>query len=106
MLDLPVVSLLERTRPTLPQVDLDERQRQENVAGAFALDPSWSMTPGKRIALIDDVRTTGATTEACAAVLCLGGLASQVSVVTFAREVVDAELLDWLSLVRGDDAAR
>ena len=59
-------------------------ERRRNVADAFSCtDASIS---GKRILLIDDVCTTGATLEACAVALCAAG-ASDVSGLTVAREV-------------------
>jgi len=74
---------LVRTRYTRPQVELSGRERAENVRGAFKL-----MRPAevhdKRILLIDDVFTTGATMNECAKVLKDAGAAS-VSVLTLAR---------------------
>jgi ComF family protein len=58
---------LVRTRNTPPQVGHDRRWRLENVRDAF----EWRGRPlqGRAILLIDDVATTGATLEACAAAL-------------------------------------
>jgi ComF family protein len=58
---------LLRTRATPPQVGHDRRWRLENVRDAF----EWRGGPlgGRSILLIDDVATTGATLEACAAAL-------------------------------------
>lgn len=58
-----------RTRNTKPQAECDEAMRATNPAGAFALAEHLlpSAFAGKRLAVIDDVATTGATLDACAA---------------------------------------
>jgi ComF family protein len=76
--------LLERTRDTKQQVRLPARQRQANVAEAFAVPPTADVT-GRRLLLVDDVCTTGATLEACAGALLDAG-ASAVWGVVVARE--------------------
>lgn len=60
--------LLTRTRATQPQTRLSRRDRLVNVAGAFALaaPSAVALLAGKRIVLVDDVTTTGATLEAAA----------------------------------------
>ncbi len=60
---------LERTRATEKQADLDRSARLRNVASAFR---ARSRVPA-RILLVDDVRTTGATQDACAKVLRAAG---------------------------------
>jgi ComF family protein len=61
-------SLLVRTRATLPQAGLKVQARRENVRGAFAVAKP-ELVQGRRLVLLDDVMTTGATLSACAAAL-------------------------------------
>ncbi|MBN2584666.1 MAG: ComF family protein, partial [Planctomycetes bacterium] len=78
-LRLPLRRLLVRTRDTPPQVGLSATARRENVRGAFRVrDPA--MVKDRRILLLDDVMTTGATVGECARALRRAG----------AREVVVA----------------
>jgi ComF family protein len=74
---------LQRSRPTPPQTQLSGSQRQTNVRGAFQVRRP-EVVSEKRILLIDDVFTTGATVRECAKVL-LGAGAKQVDVLTLAR---------------------
>ncbi|HEX8731204.1 MAG TPA: ComF family protein [Ktedonobacterales bacterium] len=61
---------LLRTRASRPQTRLHASERRANVAGAFALAPGVGATlAGKRIVLLDDVTTTGATLESAAEAL-------------------------------------
>lgn len=76
---------LARVRSTRPQVELTGEERVKNVAGAFSLRRPEDVTD-KHILLIDDVFTTGATMNECAAVLKRAG-ASQVTACTLARAV-------------------
>lgn len=80
---------LKRVKATAQQVGLTQTQRADNVQGAFRVPPEGKAeVVGKRLVLIDDVLTSGATADACARALLRGG-ASSVDVVVFAR-VVDA----------------
>ena len=78
---------LIRTKPTQPHVDMGRSARLRNVAGAFAVNPRWRRhLTDKRVVLIDDVFTTGATVSSCARVLRRAG-AARVDVLTLARVV-------------------
>lgn len=97
--NLPMKPLLIRIRATRSQVTLDRQSRHHNVAEAFALSPDWATPQGERILLIDDVRTTGATTDACAKVLKEDAKAEAVSVLTFAQELSKEGLQRWMQVL-------
>jgi ComF family protein len=79
--------VLQRVRATEQQVGLSRPQRASNVQGAFKVSPDrQSEIAGRRLVLIDDVLTSGATTDACARAL-LRAKAAQVDVLVFARVV-------------------
>ena len=80
---LRVLSCLYRCRETPSQTKLSRNARWENMAGAFALKRGFDVR-GLNLLLIDDVFTTGATTNACAQVLAQAGAAS-LAVLTVAR---------------------
>lgn len=86
--DRPVlVDALHRHRATASQGRLGRRQRLRNVAGAIAVPQSRrEALSGKRVLLIDDVMTTGATVSVCARALHRGG-AGLVDILTIARVV-------------------
>jgi ComF family protein len=85
---IPVAgSALRRVRPTQQQIGLSRSERETNVQGAFqvAADRKADIQ-GRRIVLIDDVLTSGATADACARAL-LRAKAAEVDVLVFARVV-------------------
>lgn len=76
---------LERRRATESQAGRSGSQRRSNMAGAFAVPrPAWPRIEGRRLLLVDDVLTTGATAEACARALKAAG-AARVDVAAVAR---------------------
>jgi ComF family protein len=85
---IPVIDdALLRVRATPPQVGLARNERAKNVHGAFSVEKGLrAKVKGKRIVLIDDVLTTGATANACARVLRRAG-ATRIDVLTLARVV-------------------
>jgi ComF family protein len=80
--ELPLRPLLTRARGSPRQRGLTQHERRRNVAGAFL---AHGRVPA-RVALIDDVYTTGATANAAASALRKGG-ARNVEVLTFARTI-------------------
>ncbi len=74
-----------RIRHTTPQVTLSAAGRKENIRGAFAVRDKNTIK-GKSIALVDDVITTGSTTDECARTLRKAG-ADEISVFVIARDV-------------------
>lgn len=79
----PVRRVLKRRKATVTQTGLTGAQRRKNMAAAFTVARPEDIKD-KRVLLIDDVYTTGATSQACARVLLNAG-AKRVVVLTVAR---------------------
>jgi len=78
---------LKRIRRTRQQVGLSGREREANVRGAFRVAmPEKPVIASRRVLLVDDVYTSGATARAASRALMRGGAAA-VDVLTFARVV-------------------
>lgn len=87
---IPAARALARTRETDAQAGLDREERLHNLRGAFSLRKTWRWEQkiplqDRCILLVDDVFTTGATTNECARVLRREGGAQKVVVITVAR---------------------
>lgn len=82
--DLPVLDILQRVRETTTQTRLSTGDRQRNVADAFMPRPDSSVVSGMHLVVVDDVVTTAATLNQCAAALYSLG-ARIISYVTFGR---------------------
>ena len=78
---------LKRVRATPQQVGLSKTERADNVQGAFKVPPGQKAeVAGRRLVLVDDVLTSGATVDTCARALLRAG-AKHVDVLVFARVV-------------------
>lgn len=77
--------VLIRRKPTRQQVGLSESERARNVSGAFVVPQEMKITlKDKRVLLIDDVYTTGATVKAATRALKRGGV-KHINVLVFAK---------------------
>jgi ComF family protein len=76
---------LKRVKATAQQVGLSRSERATNVQGAFKVPPEGrALVHGRRLVLVDDVLTSGATVDGCARALNRAG-AAHVDVLVFAR---------------------
>jgi ComF family protein len=81
---------LKRVRATPQQVGLSRSERAQNVQGAFQVPAEQKgLVKGRRLVLVDDVLTSGATVDNCARTLLRAG-AAHVDVLVFARVVAPA----------------
>lgn len=94
--------LLIRKRRTESQVGMTREQRRANLRGAFAATRKEAVR-GRRVLLIDDVFTTGATVSECSRVLLAAG-ASEVKVATAARTLRPSAATYSYSINPGGDA--
>jgi ComF family protein len=80
-----VTDALKRVKATVQQVGLSRSERAANVQGAFRVpEPGKAAVAGRRLIVLDDVLTSGATVEGCARALLRAG-AGNVDVLVFAR---------------------
>lgn len=82
---LPVKTALERSRDTTAQFDLPRPERFQNISGAFKVNDSQAVY-NRRLLLLDDIYTTGATITECVKTLNTAG-ARRVEVLTLSRAV-------------------
>ena len=83
------LDLVERPKRTRPLRGLGRLARERTVQGAFRINPAWKdKVKGRRVVLIDDVYTTGATAKGCARILKRAG-AKEVNLLCWARVVRD-----------------
>ena len=101
--NVPVINALRRVKDTAAQAGLTNAKRRLNVSGAFRAKTTTVLS-GKKVLLIDDVMTTGATAASCARALKAAG-ASQVTLLTLARtdRRIDFDLLTRDSNPSGAD---
>lgn len=81
-LEIPLIkNVLIKTKEILPQVELSEEERRNNILGVFSIQNKEKIV-GRKILLVDDVFTTGSTMEECAKILKEGGAEEVWGVVT------------------------
>jgi len=78
-------TILQKKKPTIPQVTLSGPEREKGLRGAFHVIGGEELT-GKSVLLVDDVYTTGATVNECSKMLRRGG-AKRVDVLTLAHAI-------------------
>lgn len=82
------LNILTRTRPTLPQYELNRKERELNIKGAFEINQgSIESVKNKTILLVDDIFTSGITANEIAGILLSAGV-KEVYVLTLARTLI------------------
>lgn len=84
-LNLKTENILLRVKETHSQVGLKQKERQENISGAFKINPDTSISCCPNILLVDDVLTTGSTLLEAAKILKKNGV-KKVWGITLARD--------------------
>ena len=80
-LNIPLINdILFKIKETLPQVELSEKEREENIKGVFIIRNRKKIS-GKKILLVDDVYTTGSTMKECAQLLKKAGAKEVIGIV-------------------------
>ena len=89
---LPYVEIVDKIVDNPSQTQLGYEKRRENVKGVYKLKPNIRRKiKGKKILIVDDIFTTGATVDELSKVLLDGG-ASEIFVLTFAQGVPDKKI--------------
>jgi ComF family protein len=84
------VDALVRRKPTASLGGLGRNARRRELSGAIGLNPSWAQAlRGRNVLLVDDVLTSGATSDACVKVLLRAG-AAKVAITCYARVLDEA----------------
>ena len=97
-LGIPVLPLVKRHRATPSQVGLKGTERLANVTNAFSVDDRYVPRTNGRYVLIDDVRTTGSTLNACVSALAGAGI-TRIDIATVALDMRPTEFEYFNSLV-------